>query len=252
MRPTAFLRWLPVLAALLVALPAAAQRGRPTLNLIVVEEETGKPIPEARVVVSGAGSPVFTNPEGRAQMRNIPSGRRMMSVYRLGYRPEHTAVEFERDDLSGTVVLRPQATEIAGVTVTSAGRSTALQNVGFYDREKRGHGAFLDRAAIEARNAANALDVFRQVRGFNVVYTPKGDPYLVSTRGSTRGYCSPLIFLDGIQMYTEPGRANPSDFVHPSEMDAIEAYAGLGTIPPQYNTTGSACGVVLIWTKSNR
>lgn len=248
MYPSALLRSLPVLAALLLALPAAAQRGRPTLNLVVVEEQTGRPIAEARVVVSGAGSPVFTNAEGRAQMRNIPAGRRMMSVYRLGYRPEHTAVEFERDDLSGTVVMRPQATEIAGLTVTSAGRSTALQNVGFYEREKRGHGAFLDRAAVEARRAINTLDIFRAVRGFNVVYNPRGQPYLVTTRG----YCSPLLFLDGIQMFTDPGRTDPSDFVHPSEVEAIEAYSGLGTIPPQYNTTGSACGVVLIWTRSNR
>jgi hypothetical protein len=248
MYPTALLRSLPVLAALLLVVPAAAQRGRPTLNVIVVEEETGKPIPEARVVVSGAGSPVFTNPEGRAQMRNIPAGRRMMSVYRLGYRPEHTAVEFEGDDLSGTVVLRPQATEIAGVTVTSAGRSTALLNVGYYEREKRGHGAFLDRAAIESRMAIRTLDIFRQVRGFNVAVNPKGEPYLVNTRG----YCPPLLFLDGIQMYTVDGRVDPSDFVHPEEVDAIEAYAGLGTIPPQYNTTGAACGVVLIWTKSTR
>ncbi|CAA9313766.1 MAG: hypothetical protein AVDCRST_MAG68-1534 [uncultured Gemmatimonadetes bacterium] len=248
MSPSALRRWLPVLAALLLALPAAAQRRRPTLNLIVVEEETGRPIPEARVVVSGAGSPAFTNAEGRVQMRNIPAGRRMMSVYRLGYRPEHTAVEFEGDDLSGTVVLRPQATEIAGVTVTSAGRSTALRNVGFYDREKRGHGAFLDRAAVEARNAVRTLDIFRQVRGFNVTYNSRGEPGLVTTRG----YCPPLIFLDGIRMYTVDGRVDPSDFVHPSEVDAVEAYAGLGTIPPEYNATGSACGVVLIWTRSNR
>jgi hypothetical protein len=120
--------------------------------------------------------------------------------------------------------------------------------VGYYEREKRGHGAFLDRAAIESRMAIRTLDIFRQVRGFNVAVNPKGEPYLVNTRG----YCPPLLFLDGIQMYTVDGRVDPSDFVHPEEVDAIEAYAGLGTIPPQYNTTGAACGVVLIWTKSNR
>ncbi len=245
MSRSALFRSLAALAALLLALPAAAQRGRPTLSIVVVEEETGRLISDARVVVSGAGAPVFTNGEGRAQVRNIPAGRRMMSVYRVGYRPEHTAIEFERDDLSGTVVMRPQAVEIAGVSVTSAGRSTALRNVGFYDREKRGHGAFLDRAAVEARNAVRTLDIFRQVRGFNVMYNPKGEPYLASTRNN----CPPLLFLDGIQMYTEAGRVDPSDFVHPSEIEAIEGYSGLGTIPAQYNTTGSACGVILIWTR---
>lgn len=249
MSPSALLRLLPAVAALLLALPAAAQqRSRPTLSLVVTEEGSGRPVSDARVQVSGAGAAVYTDSDGRAQVRNIPAGRRMVAIHRIGYAPEQTVVEFGREDVAADVELRTQATEIEGVRVTSWGRSVALRNNGFYDRQHRALGTFLDRRQVEARAAVKTLDIFRQVRGFNVTMNGKGEPTLVNTRG----YCSPLIFLDGLQMYTTPGRVDPSDFVNPSEVEAIEAYSGLGTIPPQYNTTGAACGVVLIWTRATR
>jgi hypothetical protein len=249
MPPSALFRLLPAAAALLLALPAAAQKqARPTLDLMVVEEESGRPVSDARVQVSGGGPAVYTNAEGRALVRNIPAGRRMVAIHRMGYAPEHAVVEFGREDVAADVELRTQATEIEGVRVTSWGRKTALLNNGFYDRQRRGLGAFMDRRQIEARAAIKTIDIFREVRGFNVMMNAKGEHMLVTTRG----YCSPVIYLDGIKMFTEADRVDPSDFVNPSEVEAIEAYSGLGTIPAQYNGTGSVCGAVLIWTRAGR
>lgn len=243
------LRRLTPLAALLLAMPAAAQqRARPSLSVVVVEEQSGRPIAEARVVVSGAGAPVFTDGEGRAQLRNVPPGRRLMSISRIGYAPETAIVEFGREDERAEVVLRPQAMEIEGVRVRSSGRNAGLRNAGFYERQRRGHGAFMTREQVERRNAIRALDIFRQVRGFTVDHNFRGEPFLVNARNN----CSPLIFVDGALMFTEQGRTDPSDFVHPAEVEAIEAYSGVGTIPAEYNVTGSACGVVLIWTRVGR
>ncbi|HEX8360016.1 MAG TPA: TonB-dependent receptor plug domain-containing protein [Longimicrobium sp.] len=250
MSPSALLRLLPAVAALLLlGLPAAAQqRARPTLDLMVVEEENGRPVSDARVQVSGGGPAVYTRADGSAQVRNIPAGRRMVSIHRIGYAPEQTVVEFGSEDVLVDVELRPQAAEIEGVRVTSWGRKTALLNNGFYHRQHLGHGAFMDRREVEARAAVKTIDIFRQVRGFAVTSNSKGEPMLVTTRG----FCSPLIYLDGVKMFTEGGRVDPSDFVNPSEVEAIEAYAGLGTIPAEYNMTGSVCGVVLIWTRADR
>jgi hypothetical protein len=249
MSPSALLRLLPAIAALLLTLPAAAQkRARPTLDLLVIEAESGRPVSDARVQVSGGGPAVYTDAEGRAEVRNIPAGRRVVAIHRIGYAPEQTVVEFGSENVVADVELRAQATEIEGVRVTSWGRSMALRNNGFYDRQHRGLGAFMERREIEARQAVKTLDIFRQVRGFNVAVNSKGEPMLVNTRQ----FCSPLIFLDGIQMFTQSGRVDPSDFVNPTEVEAIEAYSGLGTIPAQYNITGSACGVVLIWTRAGR
>ena len=36
--------------------------------------------------------------------------------------------------------------------------------------------------------------------------------------------------------------------VNPSEIEAMEIYTGLGTIPGEFNT-GDVCGVIAIWTR---
>ena len=36
----------------------------------------------------------------------------------------------------------------------------------------------------------------------------------------------------------------------PEQIEAVELYSSAATIPMQYNGTGSACGVILIWTRS--
>ncbi|MGQ0642901.1 MAG: hypothetical protein ACT4P6_19315 [Gemmatimonadaceae bacterium] len=35
----------------------------------------------------------------------------------------------------------------------------------------------------------------------------------------------------------------------PAHISAVEFYSGPGQIPAQFNKTGSACGVLLLWTK---
>jgi hypothetical protein len=37
--------------------------------------------------------------------------------------------------------------------------------------------------------------------------------------------------------------------VQTDDIEAIEAYGNASRIPPQYNGSNSACGVILIWTR---
>jgi hypothetical protein len=37
--------------------------------------------------------------------------------------------------------------------------------------------------------------------------------------------------------------------VLPDQVAGIELYTGPATVPPEFNATGSACGVVAVWTK---
>jgi hypothetical protein len=34
-----------------------------------------------------------------------------------------------------------------------------------------------------------------------------------------------------------------------NQVEAVEAYSGGADIPPEFNVTGSACGVIVIWTR---
>ena len=39
------------------------------------------------------------------------------------------------------------------------------------------------------------------------------------------------------------------DLIRPDDLLAVEAYAGPASIPVEYNPLGSACGVILFWTR---
>lgn len=58
------------------------------------------------------------------------------------------------------------------------------------------------------------------------------------------GNCVPAIFLDGFQV-----EGILDHIVHPEDVEAIEAYAGISQIPPRWLGSHSVCGVVVIWTR---
>lgn len=238
-----------VLAAVLAPVSgeaAAQQRNRSSLEVVVLENGSNRPVSGARVHVSGV-APAITDAEGRAQIADVPRGARMVTISRIGYDSERVTVEFAREAVQAEVELRQQPIELAGLRVTSWGRSSNLRNRGYYDRERIGHGVFVNRDEIQKRNLSRMLDLFRQVRGFQVSYNMKGEPYLESARGPCK--TPPLFFMDGMRVHDVSGRGDLSDFVSPDEVEAIEAYTGAATIPAQYNPTGAACGVILIWTR---
>jgi hypothetical protein len=55
--------------------------------------------------------------------------------------------------------------------------------------------------------------------------------------------CHVKLFLDG-----QPVAEADINIVHTSELYGVEYYAS-GNAPPQYQVSGSACGVMLLWTK---
>ena len=55
--------------------------------------------------------------------------------------------------------------------------------------------------------------------------------------------CHVKLFLDG-----QPVAESDINIVHTSELYGVEYYA-IGSAPPQYQLSGSACGVMLLWTK---
>ena len=68
----------------------------------------------------------------------------------------------------------------------------------------------------------------------------------VSTRG---GGCSFTVYLDGMQVRDE---WRDLEKMQVAQFGVVEIYSsGPATIPPQYNMTGSVCGVILMWTRES-
>ena len=236
------------------ALPAAAQVRPPgSVLLLQVRDEQGRPLPDAQVVVGGVNRTGRSDATGEAFVNQIPAGNRLLEVRRQGYGMMRLAADFAgADTVRREVRLTPQPVELEGVVATSWGRSMRLRRNGFYDRQRTGMGAYMTADRIELLHPLRTVDIFRYMRGFRVRQTASG-PVVVGTRGTgLRSLdCIPTVYLDGMAMASHNARNQHDaiDMIRPDDILAVEAYAGPASIPPEYNPLGSACGVILVWTR---
>lgn len=241
------------LAAALLAPPQAAgqQAGSTSLELSVVEETSGRPVEDVRVQVEGARAAGWTNRNGRARVANVPHGERLVTISRPGYAAERVRVGFGGEPVVAEVELRRLPVTLAPVEVVAQMQNRYLRERQVYQRSRQGIGVLMGRDAIERLRPMQTIDLFRHVRGFRVNVTPRGEYTIESARGagSFGMKCSPVVYVDGMVIAMPSGTNDPSDVVHPAQIEAVEAYAGPASIPPELNSTGSACGVIAIWTR---
>jgi hypothetical protein len=224
------------------------------------EEETGEPLFQAwAILVSSDGDSLVmfrSDSSGRFVLTAPVDGSYSVVARRDGYAPR---VEGPFELRAGTAVdvelaLRPLGYALEPTTVIGAAPVAALTAAGFYARQERGQGVFLDRAAIERRAGASELgDLLRAIPGITVDYNG-----LIRLRGIVSGPASgcgaPLVYLDGFAVNRDEaasGQVSGNQWqrsVHPSEIAGIEVYRSPSEVPAQYNTGGmAACGVILIW-----
>jgi hypothetical protein len=254
------MRLLALAALLPLALPAATQAQRAparvpgSVLLLQVRDEQGRPLPDAQVIVGGLNKPGRSDATGEAFINQIPAGNRLVELTRPGYAQQRLAADFSgADTVRREVRMTPQPVELEGVTATSWGRSMRLRRSGFYDRQRQGFGSYMTSDRIELLHPLRTVDIFRYMRGFLVRQTSSG-PVVVGTRGAGLGTsdCMPTVYIDGMAMVSQ-GKQNQHDaidMIRPDDLLGVEAYVGPATIPAEYNPLGSACGVILFWTRA--
>lgn len=244
-RPSAIV--VPITLAALAAIPARAQQQPASLLLVHVADDQGQPLARAHVTVGGMPGGAVTNERGDARVTSIPAGNRVVMISRVGYTFARVAAEFGGDTVRKTFTLTPQPIELEGITVTSWGRSMRLRRNGYYDRQQQGLGAFMTSDRIDEVRPPRVTYLFRYMRGFTVIPGPGTSEYVISSRGRR---CLPQVYIDGL-LAARTGRDQRDvlESVPPGDVEAIEAYTSASEVPPQYNTTNSACGVIVIWTR---
>jgi hypothetical protein len=235
-----------------LAISGTLQAQASRLEVLVVDS-AGTPVRDARVEVAGVRGHARTNSDGVGRMDGIPPGNRLVYASRLGFGAARVPVEFRPGEpAQPRISLSSEAVTLATVQVVVGRNTAALANRGFYDRQRRGMGSYMDADRIDELRPVRTVDLFRRMRGFQLVYDRRGYVDLQISRGSgsLQLGCRPLVFLDGMIV---PARTSPNEdalmFINPESLAGVEAYAGPASIPPEYNVTGSACGVVLLWTR---
>jgi protocatechuate 3,4-dioxygenase beta subunit len=249
-----------------VAEDRAARRGAAWENALIgtiIAEGTRAPVVGATVtLVDSTGAAVraaVTDQAGRFRFEHPDRG----AAYAV--RAEHVAfavaegpVRFERSDqVRIEVLMSSRAIELEPIVVTERRRGV-LADAGFYERQARGMGVFVEVDDARRQRVSNVADMLTGERMIRVVRTGAFgyDVRIVGTeRVSESGFrdCQPAIYMDGMLMRSagEPrtGEQVLSDIVSSDMVAAVEVFRRSTEIPPRFSGAGAACGVVLVWTR---
>ena len=286
MLPTILCQNARTIGALLVLTSAAvAQGGRSTYAVHVTDAESGSALVGAEVVIPQLKLVYLTGPDGRARI-DIPGGPQRIRVRMLGYAPADTTIRFAGDTTTLAFRLARSAGALPDVNVTATEVPRALKD--FETRRKQGLGRYLTEPDL-ARDADREFTLVATTRfpGLTMQTDTDGRPHVTSTRSNCggdqgrvsadnrgvervgskpgmkdglgsrgidgepqmKGSCSNLlpclvpIFLDDIEL----GEVD-AGIIRTWDLSGAEYYTP-STVPPRYRRSGSACGVLLLWSK---
>jgi 5-hydroxyisourate hydrolase-like protein (transthyretin family) len=239
-----------------VANPLAAQL---VLEGRVLDDATGHPLASARVLLlnrhwRSAGRTV-TDEEGRFRFERSGSGQYRLDIKAMGYLPTVTPLMWmvESGFAGLEVRLSPNAVLLAPleiVALSPLSTSAVLDNV--EHRRTSGFGYQITREDIEERRPMRLSDILVTLPGVSIGQGRGGAGARSISMGRALPGCQVQIFLDGVHVKNRGGAAGDvliDDLVSPLDVEVVEVFRGLGSIPPEFLTPQARCGVVAIWTR---
>lgn len=252
---------LPLALLTMAQLPCSAQV---VLEGRVVDDSSGRPIRGAHVLLENRyGKTVgfqATDSAGRFRFEPSQNDRYRLEARAVGYVPARRTVLWMMQDrnFAGLEVrLTPHATLLAPVEVVAlapARPSPVLENMEF--RRTHGFGVHISRQQIEIRNPLHVTDILAETPGVRVDRQGSGSTRRVihlgpPVPGPKGGDCPVQIFLDGMLATRDVagGDVTVDDLVQPQDVEAIEIFKGLATVPAEFLNPEARCGVIAIWTR---
>lgn len=137
-----------------------------------------------------------------------------------------------------------------------------------FEERRLGHvGHFITREQLDPQQYRKMADVLSQLPGARVLRGYGSHAWVSGGRGQVSMRAAPLdrwdiqrgakpacycdVYVDGAIVYASGGPAQLFDIntISPGEIEGVEYYSGGAQIPAKFNKTGSACGVLVIWTR---
>lgn len=227
--------------------PGAPLRGLAIAGL-VLDAQTMEPLAGADVIVENVrGERVFrtmSGDEGRFLAVVEGPGLYSLRLVRLGY-DSTTAVQVAvspGQDLFVEIRANPAAVGLDPITVSAPRVVPFLVASGFYERQRRGLGSYLDRDDLERMRGLQPTQALIRIPGLYV--QGNGRILMRGGAGSFSLTCSPTVYVDGMMLRDE----KLDDLIPMMFIEAIEVYKGPATVPPQWRGI-STCGVIVIWSR---
>lgn len=251
-----------LLALLALSLPGFAGGVEGQIVGRVTDLAAETPVQAAGVALVDAEGNVkaqaVTGADGLFSARLAEAGVYTVQVVALGYvASPGTTVTYEGERVFLEISLIPAPIEAEGITVSVEQRVPYLEVFGFYDRRDDGRGTFLTPEDIQRRKATRSSHLLREVS--SILLSQAREPVFARAVGTTpgQGLCVPNIFVDGYPLRTNTQMqdvyASPNRFdlvvPPPEQVAAMEIYPGGASIPPQWRTGTSGCGVIVVWSR---
>jgi hypothetical protein len=230
-----------------IDVPGSLVRGR------VIDQRSGHAVPGVVVRLRPSRMSALSDTAGRFRFERVPLGEYRLQAEHIAYALNATALVVGHDDLDVVVPLTPEAIPLQPIIVSVFSRR--LEHVGFYDRQKRGVGTFIDRKQIDSMNVQDASDLLRRVPGLRLV--PQNTRNSGEPRNATvgrRAHCRFAFVVDGTRTLQD----FEMDMLAAPALEGIEVYQGLAEVPPHFKAHWSSasdfslCGVIAIWTRNSR
>ena len=219
-----------------------------------VVEVGGRPLDAVQVLVPGSNRVVRTDARGMYRLGGLQAGTYTIRAQQLGFGAQSRSVTLGGAD---TIVvdfeLRYAALALDAVVVTGTAAESRKKEVG-------NSMASISAREIEAAPVKNVQDILSGRSAGITVLTNSGQPgaggtiRLRGTNSVTQGN-SPIIYVDGIRIYSDAGPISPGarqsttsfNDIKPEDIDRIEVVKGAAATT-LYGTEASG-GVIQIFTK---
>ena len=279
-------RGIMIAVMVMILLPSSSLAQSRTTVLIarVADSSTGAPLARAEILFPDLEKTGRTNARGEARVADVPRGVHRVLVRQPGYTASEITLSFETDTVARVFLLQPVAQLLDTLVVKDKNTPTVLRD--FEIRRSMGLGHFLVENELRREGTRDfALVAQSRLPGIRAISGGDGRYRLASTRsqcgysralgeadsanvggarggglgrGGTKGSptsggqmdgscasstpCWLHVYLDGLKINSD------LDLVHTSQLYGVEYYSGTN-MPVEYRTAGSACGVLLVWTR---
>jgi len=211
--------------------------------IVTVIDSTATSLPGAIVELTGTSYRGTTDATGRLILRIAP-GKYSISIRHLGYAELKAPLATSAGVSDWLYTLVPATTTLQKVVVKASELKPdryagTTRFDAFYRRRAQGLGTFLTRETIDKRNAQKSEDLLRMA-GVQIRY-----------RGSTPFAQFPRC--DQVNVYIDGIRSHDGfrDFfsLSPLDIEAMEVYHGLATVPPEFSPEPNDCAAIVVWTR---
>ncbi|MDP3773203.1 MAG: carboxypeptidase regulatory-like domain-containing protein [Gemmatimonadales bacterium] len=220
---------------------AAAQQPGTSIIGQLIDRDTRAPVSGAMVTLIGFASTATSDSAGRFTFTGVPPGLQVLQARVVGYVRAVWQLQLaEGEVLSDVFEMTGALVPLSPIDVRRGTIPHRFEQ--FEARRERGTGHFITREEIERRRPINLPDLLRTVRGVRAVCS--GSTCTVRMARASGG-CQPDYVLDGF-----PSSAFTVENISPLDIQGIEIYRGASETPAEFLGSTSACGVIVVWTRS--